>query len=99
MGKLFPLKQKLLWADSFSRKLCGSKLLINRSNDLYAGMIIILPKEVMMSYEDREFENTTLMVSASWHDILSSSYGEDYMTPKQMTGNEKKTHNLARSTK
>ena len=99
LGKLFPLKQKLLWADSFSRKLCGSKLLINRSNDLYAGMIIILPKEVMMSYEDREFENTTLMVSASWHDILSSSYGEDYMTPKQMTGNEKKTHNLARSTK
>ncbi len=48
-------------------------------------MIIILPKEVMMSYEDRKFENTALMVSASWHDILSSSYGEDYMTPLMFT--------------
>ena len=97
LGKLFPLKQKLLWADSFSQKLFGSRLLINRSNDLYAGMIIILPKDVMINYEDREFENIRLMVSSNFHTILSSSYGSDYMTPKQMTANEKQTHKLARN--
>ena len=97
LGKLFPTEKKLKWADNFSRRLSGNKLLINRSNDLYAGMIIVLPKEVMMNYEDREFENTKLMVSSAYHTILTSSYGNDYMIPKQMTSNERYTHALARN--
>ncbi len=98
LGKLFPMEKKLQWADNFSRRLSGKRLLINRSNDLYAGMVIILPKEVMENYEDKEFEGEKLMVSSSYHEILTSSYGEDYLIPRKMTVNEKNTHSLARET-
>ncbi len=98
IGKLFPIEKKIRWADRFSQKFTGSKQLINRANDLYAGMIIILPKEVMENYEDKEFEREKLMVSSSYHKILTSSYGEDYLIPRKMTINEKNTHSMARET-
>ncbi len=96
LGKIFPIEKRLQWADDFSQKLQGNRCMINRTNDLYAGMIIVLPKEVMVKYEDKDFENTILMVSSSYHEILLSSYGKDYMTPKRMTFNETHTHSLAR---
>ena len=37
LGKLFTTEKKLQWADSFSQRLSGKKLFINRSNDLYCG--------------------------------------------------------------
>ena len=98
MGKLFPTEKKLQWADSFSQRLIGKRLLIHRSNDLSTGMIIILSKEVMDNYEDKEFEGDRLMVSSSYHEILTSSYGKDYMVPKIMTFSEKNTHSMARET-
>ncbi len=98
LGKLFSTDKKLQWADSFSKRITGSRILINRSNDLYAGMVIILSKEVMDNYEDREFEGKKLMVSSSYHDILTSSYGEDYLIPRKMSVNEKNTHSMARKT-
>ena len=61
-------------------------------------MVIILSKEVMDNYEDREFEGKKLMVSSSYHDILTSSYGEDYLIPRKMSVNEKNTHSMARKT-
>ncbi len=98
IGKLFPMEQKFRWADHFSQKLQGNRLLINRANDLYVGMTIVLPKGVMTSYEYRDFEDIQLMVSSSYNEILLSSYGEDFMTPKRMTGEEENTHLLARNT-
>ena len=98
LGRLFPMEKKLRWADSFSQKLCGKKQFINRSNDLYAGMKLILPDSVMSAYESRPFETLTLLVSSSYDAILTSSYGADYMTPKRMTDAESYTHSLARDT-
>lgn len=61
----------------------GNKTLIHRSNDTVKGMPIVLPESVMNSYTMVQFEDTELMITTSWHEILVSSYGEDYMTPKK----------------
>ncbi len=98
VGRFFPLEKKISWADRFSQKLGGDKKLIHRSNDLYAGMILILPSEVMQSYEYKDFEGVQLMVSSSYDQILISSYGTDYMVPKRMNNNAIIAHSLARET-
>lgn len=59
-------------------------------------MKLILPSYVMDEYEDKVFEGETLMVSKYYQEILTSSYGLNYMTPVKMTGNEVITHALAR---
>ena len=50
----------------------------------------------MDEYEDKIFEGEMLMVSKYYQEILTSSYGSNYMTPVKMTGNEVITHALAR---
>ena len=42
-----------------------------------------------------KFEDTELMISANYHEILVSSYGNDYMTPKKVQGCEE-IHDIAR---
>ena len=37
----------------------------------------------METYQLCQFENTELMISADYQDILTASYGEDYMVPKR----------------
>lgn len=64
--------------------------------DQYAAIGLILPKETMMSYQIVSYENTEIMISVNYHEILVSSYGEDYMTPKYVKTNEEDVHALRR---
>ena len=96
LGRLFPNGIKHSWANWFEQRITGNHKYIHRSNDLYAGMKLILPSYVMDEYEDKEFEGEILMVSKYYQEILTSSYGSNYMTPVKMTGNEVITHALAR---
>lgn len=96
LGRLFPNGIKHSWANWFEQRITGDHKYIHRSNDLYAGMKLILPSYVMDEYEDKVFEGETLMVSKYYQEILTSSYGLNYMTPVKMTGNEVITHALAR---
>ena len=49
----------------------------------------------MEKYILTKFEDTELMISANYHEILVSSYGNDYMTPKKVQGCEE-IHDIAR---
>ena len=73
--------------------LLGHKTLIHRSNDQYIGNIKILPADVMSEYTQVPFEDTHLMVSARYHEILVNAYGPDYMTPRNTSAG----HDMYRS--
>ena len=95
-GRLFPNSFKHNRAEWWAQHLTGRKKYIHRSNDLYAGMRLILPIHVMQKYIDGEFEGHKFMISFYFDEILKSSYGDNYMIPIRMTQNETHTHNVAR---
>lgn len=77
-------RNKLLNIANMIMKSCkGDKSLIHRSNDTVAGMPMILPSYVMSSYTNIKFEDTELMITKYWNEVLLSSYGKDYMTPRK----------------
>lgn len=94
-GRLFPQKLKRKMATAAEKSLHGSGQYIHRSNDQYIGMIIILPAEVMSEYEDAPFEDTTMMITKRYHEILRTCYGADYMTPKKSDEGDAVAHSLA----
>lgn len=95
-GRLFPDAFKHKLAEWFGQRMGGKELYIHRSNDLYAGMKIVLPSYVMQEYMLHSFEENQMMISKYYREILESSYGKDYMTPIRMTAREANTHSLAR---
>lgn len=98
IGKHFDLKKRVKMIDCFEKKrFLGKKKLIHRANDQLIAVNMILKKEYMRHYIEVPFENTELMVTKNYHEILVSSYGTDYMTPKKVTDDEKKVHDIARS--
>lgn len=81
-GKLFPLRQKLRLYRFVGRKMfLGKKTLIHRSNDQAKALRVILPAEYMEAFEYLPFEDTELMVSKHYAEMLISDFGPDYMTP------------------
>lgn len=66
-------------------KLTGNKKFVHRSNDTNAwnGMRIVLPANVMDSYKILPFEDGEAMITTSYDEVLKTSYGKDYMTPKK----------------
>lgn len=82
------LSKRLRRANRFMTRYQGSKEYIHRSNDTHVGMKLILPAYVMTKYELKSFDNTELMISSYYDDILRSSYGTDYMTPRRTNGDE-----------
>ena len=97
LGRLFPASWKYFWFDSFSAKcFCGNHQFIHRSNDQYCGVGLVFPKEYISEYEVARFEDTEFMITANAHEILLSSYGEDYMTPKKFSEVDGVAHQILR---
>lgn len=85
VGKLLPAELALkMFTGVNVHFLNGRHKFIFRSNDGYPGLHLVLPAEVMEKFELMHFEDTSLFVSSRWADILSSSYGDDFMTPKRL---------------
>lgn len=63
--------------------LQGSKKTLCRTNDTIVGMPKLVPGYAMDKYEMIPFEDIELMITSNWHEVLVSSYGEDYMTPRK----------------
>lgn len=98
LGKPFPFKWKSNLRNGFCKNwLCGKRKFIYRSNDQYVGMVKILPVEILSDYETVAFEDIKLMISGSYHIILESSYGEDYMIPRKCEVQEFMAHDIART--
>lgn len=92
-GKLFTMKFKMKLMNKFAEKcFVGNKKFVLRANDQYVALKIILPKNVMSEYIMMSFKDTELMVSKNYHEILVSSYGEDYLVPKKFAENQDNAH-------
>ena len=70
-------------ADRFMMSLQGNRKWLCRTNDTVEGIYKLVPGYSMDKYEMIKFEDTELMISSYWDDILTSSYGKDYMTPRK----------------
>lgn len=90
-GCLFPHDFKMKIYHRFGRNaFTGKKNLIHRPFDQACAVSLILPKEYMEEYVDLPFEDTHLMASKYYREILVSSYGTNYMTPPPLE--ERKPH-------
>lgn len=97
VGRGMPQLKKIHIIDRFvQNNFLGKKEYIHRSNDQLYAMKMILKREYMNNYLLLPFEDTQLMVSQKYHEILVLSYGKDYMIPKKMPCNDV-IHELARN--
>ena len=99
IGKLIPVKAKNKLAEKVRKSFPGKRQLVHRANDRYIGLVLILPVETIQEYELVDFEDTRLMVFKDNEKVLVSSYGEDYMIPKQFSGGDETVHSYAREQK
>lgn len=96
VGKRVSQKRKVRMIDKFEKMaFLGDKTYIHRSNDQLFAMKMVIKSLYMCTYVLVPFEDTELMISENYHEILISSYGEDYMVPKKMVENNR-IHDLAR---
>lgn len=97
IGSMFPNEKKLKWLNSFCQYcLTGKKEFIHRGLDQSSAIKLILPTKVMEHYRIVSFEDTELMISERYHDILELSYGSDYMIPRRFAENENAVHEMFR---
>ncbi len=82
-GSLFPKTWRIGLANKVYRSFGGLKKFVSRSNDTVEGIRIILRADILESVQEMSFENIKVLVSKKYHEILVSSYGEDYMIPKK----------------
>ena len=93
LGKPFSPRTKARLQNAFAKHaLHGRRTLIHRSNDAYSFIGRILPAGVMSRYERMSFEDVPLMVTSDYHDVLLSTYGADYMTPKRQASHDNPAH-------
>ncbi|MCI9559989.1 MAG: LicD family protein [Lachnospiraceae bacterium] len=95
LGLPFSDYTKLQIANQISQLHKGKKKLIHRANDQFVAIKIILPAKVMYSYQLIQFEDTKLMIAKDYDLILTSSYGSDYMVPRQAY-EDAKAHDIYR---
>ena len=82
MGRLFSARFKARMMNVFCKHaFSGNGKWIHRSNTMYSELGLILPAGVMGEYLRAPFEDAELMIVKRWHEVLVSSYGENYMPP------------------
>lgn len=96
-GKLFSEERKRKMAENIRQGTAGNRKLIHRSNDRFIGIGFVYPKEVMSEYMNLPFEDSELMITTRYDDILIPSYG-DYMTAVRDETAESEVHDSARET-
>ena len=96
LGKLLPTRCKVRLYDKVSSKRhLGDKSLYLRSNDQYKGRRTLVPAQWLTTYERVPFAGITVSVTKNYHELLTSIYGQDYMTPKKDSRNHQ-VHDLVR---
>lgn len=97
-SKQIPIETRITQFDSFCRNcFLGDKKLVHRANDQLWAMPMILAVDKMKSYKNTKFEDTELMISMNYDEILTQLYGKDYMTPRRAAASETEVHNISRN--
>lgn len=84
VGNLFPMSWRLKWATANMQSFPGDRSLIHRANDQNEGIHKTTPTYTMEEYETIPFLGIEVMIMKHHHEILTSCYGPDYMTPRKM---------------
>lgn len=85
-GKLFKNSWKQSWYILLSKKgFKGQKNFQIRTNDQFVGRKIVMPSKWMNEFIDIPFESTNLRVTKYYTELLTSSYGSNFMTPVKET--------------
>lgn len=97
LSRPFPLKSRIKMIDHYCEKRhIGNKQYVHRANDQLWAMPMVLSVDRMMHYQTVPFEDTELMISTNYDEILTQLYGKDYMTPRRASDSETEVHNLSR---
>jgi phosphorylcholine metabolism protein LicD len=86
-GKLYKKVSCDLWT--------GNRTTCVRSNDQLKGRVLVFPAKWLDRFQDMPFRDTAFSVTACYHEVLVSIYGEDYMTPRKDDRNSA-VHNIVR---
>ena len=87
-GQHIPYEKRIEGGKRATQRFGGTGELIHRANDQKSGINEIQPSYVMSKYKMVPFEDTELMISVFYDEILTKSYGKDYMTPKRKKNQE-----------
>lgn len=80
VGSKLSHDKKLKWYSIISTKWCqGRRIYIHRSNDKADSIGIILSSKCMENYKYVDFEDTKMMITDGYDEILRTAYGNDYM--------------------
>lgn len=95
-GKLIPSDTKVRLYEKVSRDMwTGDKTVYIRSNDQYSGRQKVFPVQWLDGYEYVPFAGTHFSAASHFHELLTSFYGSDYMTPRKDDRNNQ-VHDLIR---
>ena len=93
MGRPFSARFKARMMNVFCKHaFSGNGKWIHRSNTMYSELGLILPAGVMGEYLRAPFEDAELMIVKRWHEVLVSSYGENYMSPVRYASHDNPQH-------
>lgn len=98
ISKNIPVEKRIKKVDTFCRdKYIGAKKYVHRANDQLWAMPMILSVDKMKGYMNTKFEDTELMISTNYDEILTQLYGADYMIPRRAVVSETEVHNISRN--
>lgn len=93
LGRPFTARFKARLMNAFCKHaFTGDGKWIHRSNTMYSELGLVLPAGVMDEYIRVPFEDAELMIVKRWHEMLVSSYGENYMTPVRYASHDNPQH-------
>ncbi len=97
LGKLLTPRFKSRLHEFVSKKMyLGNKTMYVRSNDQYKGRVVLVPAQWLVTYQRVPFEDATASITTHYHELLTSIYGENYMTPVKDDRNSQ-VHDLVRA--
>lgn len=97
ISRPIPLKTRIRLTDRVCEKwFTGEKLFVHRANDQLWAMPMVLKVSDMKNFIFVPFEDTELMISTNYDEILTQLYGRDYMVPRKAPSNQTMVHNLSR---
>ena len=98
ISRPFPLKTRIRMTDCVCEKwFVGKKKFVHRANDQLWAMPMLLKVDKMRNYTNIKFEDTELMISKNYNEILTQLYGVDYMIPRKASSNQTEVHDLSRN--
>ena len=88
LGKPFSSEFRNKLGDLFCKSFPGQRNLVQRSNDQFVALFMILPSHIVDEYIDIELCGSEFMISKYYHEILVRSYGDNYMVPVRFESDE-----------